>query len=185
MADPITFGQPTVPPQKFASKTWSDLPQGVRTAFVVVGSGVALFSAWKLYKFLEKRAQEARGRQVVKETKDTLKDLEKSGIKPSYSDSQYLSWAQNIQVQMDGCGTGSDKLYGIFSNMKNDADINKLIVAYGTRTVDKCGLGTGDYSGDLTSTLAYKFSGVEGAMNPYVLTNINAYFTKRGMKFRF
>lgn len=174
-----------IPKESLTKTSWREVHPLAKTAIVLAGAGLATWGIIEGVKYAKKIAREAKSREAVKESKDTLKDLQKEGIKPSYSDSQYLAWAQSLQQQFDGCGTGTDKLSGIYSNMKNDADINKLIVAYGTRTVDKCGLGTGDFSGELTSTMAYKFSGVEGALNPYAVTIINSYFGKRGMKFRF
>jgi hypothetical protein len=69
--------------------------------------------------------------------------------------------------------------------MKNDADIHALITAYGERTVDKCGVGTGDFKGDLPSTLAYKYSGAEGSVTGSSIAMINSILKSNGLTFKF
>lgn len=167
------------------ASTFKQLPTWAKGLIAVAVVGGTGFAAWKVYKVVQKRIQSKSNRMTAKESKKELQNLAEQGIKPTYSDSQFANWAQTLVQAFDGCGTGSEKLYNIFGRMNNDADIHKLIETFGTRTFDKCGIGTGDFTGDLTSAIAYKFSGVEGALNPYVITNINTAFQKKGIKFKF
>jgi hypothetical protein len=59
--------------------------------------------------------------------------LQASGIKPSYSDSQYKAMAQKLFDAMDGAGTYDDDVYAVFDKLNNDIDFIKLDKAFGVR----------------------------------------------------
>jgi hypothetical protein len=62
-----------------------------------------------------------------------LQKLEKKGIVPNYSDSQYYIWADKLESAMFDIGTNEDSVYNVYRNIKNDADFLKLEMAFGER----------------------------------------------------
>ncbi len=120
-------------------------------AVVVVGS--AVWVGWKVYQKSKDRKDTAEGREEIKEVKGDLKELAKKDIKPSFADSRYQSLANQIQESLDGCGTNEQVVIKAFSEMMNDADVLKLVTAYGVREYDNCGYGTGDFKGTLSQAI--------------------------------
>lgn len=164
---------------------WADMPPMAKGIIGVLGTAAVIFAGWKTYKWL-KRKQDTKGSTTdVNQSQSTLNTLGNQGIKMTYPPVQYTTWANTMQQAMDGCGPGWATQLPIWTGMKNDADVHALIVAYGTRTVDKCGVFTGDFTGDLAATLAYKFSGVEGSVFSGSLSDINSILKKNGVTFKF
>jgi hypothetical protein len=60
-------------------------------------------------------------------------EIKETGIKPSYSDSQYRVFADQLYAAMKGWGTNEDAIYNVFRQMKSRVDVLKLIDIYGTR----------------------------------------------------
>lgn len=60
-------------------------------------------------------------------------DIASTGQQPSYSDSRYEQWADQLETAMYGAGTDEQMVYQVMNYMKNDADVLKLISAFGTR----------------------------------------------------
>ena len=167
-----------------SGKFWSDMPmwaKGVTRTIIVVGFA---FAGWITYKFIKKMGESRDDNDAIRDSSSALNQLQHSGITPSYNPSQYSSWALIFKEAMDGCGDGAINTIPIFKNMRNDADIHSLIKAYGVKTVDKCGIGNGDFTGNLPATLAYKYSGVESTL-PFGLGGINSILQKNGLTFRF
>jgi hypothetical protein len=59
------------------------------------------------------------------------------GIKPSYPDSMYSMWANAItSAGFNTLGTNEQAIYDVFKKMNNNADIVKLIIAFGEQRVE-------------------------------------------------
>ena len=121
-----------------------------------------------VYKPIKAKLSSGNYQAAVNQSQTALNQLAQQGVKPSYGEAQYTSYANSLTSAFDGC-TGANNanqfwsiLEPIFQAMKNDADVYALIKAYGVRTFDKCGLFTGDFTGDLSASLGEKFSGTEG-----------------------
>lgn len=124
---------------------------------------VILVILYLLYKVIAGviRKSKARGNYnaAVNQAQDALNQLSTKGVKPSFAQSQYSTWADSIEQAFTGCGRGwSTVLKPTFDKIKNDADVFALIQAYGVRTIDECAWGT--FEGDLGATIGYKFSGL-------------------------
>lgn len=69
--------------------------------------------------------------------KATLKDLngelKKRGLTPSYIDSNYKALADQIHEAMKYLGTDEDAILSVMRKMNNDADLLKLMDAFGSR----------------------------------------------------
>lgn len=142
--------------------------------------------AWGIYTWIRNWIAERDFNKAVKQSKDALKNLADQGIYPTYSPAEFTIMANTLQQALDGCGAGFDEtLAPAFGKMRNDADIYKLIESYDVRKVDKCGLFTGDFTGDLGATLTYKFSGLEDYLIDGSLEKINTILKNNGLKFTF
>lgn len=147
---------------------------------------IVILIAYRLYRWLMNTLDERNFNKAVLQSKSQLDALSKQGIFPSYAQADYTIMANGLQQALDGCGAGFDeKLKPTFQKMKNDADIYRLIEAYDVRKVDKCGLLTGDFTGDLAATLTYKFSGLEDYMIDGSVTKINDILKSNGLTFSF
>lgn len=150
-----------------------------------------ILAIYFIYRWLKNMANASNYNAAVNQSVTALHELAAHGIKPSYGQAQYTSWANNLQGVFEGCSAaGSSTAFWetvepIFKAMKNDADVYALIAAYGVRTIDKCGLFTGDFEGDLAATLSEKFSGIEGTIIKYNTSDINAILKSNGLTFTF
>lgn len=81
----------------------------------------------------------------------------KQGMRPSFVDSQYKLFADTIYSSGFDVlfGTDEDAIYAVFRRMNNDLDVNKLIVAFGTRRIE-FSTATASLGGFLTSELDEK-----------------------------
>lgn len=147
--------------------------------------------AYLLYRWIRGMIRASKYNAAVNQSNTALNQLAQQGINPSYAQAQYTSWANNLEGAFEGCsaaGSASsfwETLEPIFKAMKNDADIYALISNYGVRTIDKCGLLTGDFEGDLAATLSEKFSGLEGVVIGYNTSDINKILKANGLTFTF
>lgn len=114
-----------------------------------------------VYKAIDGKIKRDRAKKnynaTVSQAQTAITQLANQGVIPSYAQSQFSSWADEIQVAFTGCGAGWLVVKRIFEKMKNDADVYALIQNFGTRTIDECGWGSRE--GDLSALIAYKFSG--------------------------
>ncbi len=107
-----------------------------------------------------------------------LKELGKTQ-KQNFPDATYQSWANSIFVLLDGCDFGKNEyaVGQIFAKILNDTDYLKLVKAFGKKTINNCGWGSGTYIADLPTVI-----------NKELLTitamQINSFFAKKGMKSR-
>ena len=147
---------------------------------------VLLLLAYGIYRWISNWIAERDFNKAINRSKDELKKLAQKGIYPTYTSADYAIMANTLQQALDGCGAGFDEtLAPTFQKMKNDADFYKLITAYDIRKVDKCGVFTGDFNGDLAATLTYKFSGVEDYLIDGSVTKINAILKNNGLTTNF
>lgn len=163
-------------------KWFTGKPLWLQIAIIVVIS----FILYRIYKWIKTKAEAGNYNAAVNQSQTALNELIAQGVNPSYGQAQYTLLANTIQQAMEGCGAGYDEtLKPAFEQMKNDADIYSLIKAYGVRTVDQCDWLTGDFNGDLASTLANKFSGLEDYFQDGSISKINEILKKNGLTFTF
>lgn len=105
-----------------------------------------------------------------------IRDLEKIGIKPSYPDSQYLSWSEKLQYALNYFNTDEDAVYSVFEKLKNQADLNKLITAFGVRPIETFVFITEDV------TLS---EAITSQMDTDEIKKVNGILAKKGINFNF
>lgn len=121
-----------------AKKTFFNTPWGERGAVeriaLIGGGAIALFVGYKFFKNIGDLYRTTRGKiQAGAE----LGVLETKNILPNYTATQYNIMAEQLYVAMKNYwysyGTDEDSIKAVMVKMKNDADVLKLIQAYGNR----------------------------------------------------
>lgn len=111
-----------------------------------------------------------------------IKNLSNKGLKPSYKDSQYTSFANTIYNGMRYC-VGDD--YGTveetMKKMNNDLDVAKLIKAFGLRQ-DSC-FGINGAQMDLFTYIQKELGNDYGGLTNYRVQRINADWKKKGITY--
>lgn len=96
--------------------------------FLVIA--IVAFVVWRIYvKFTA--YQKANASSVAQ--KAELKVLEEKGIKPSFAQYTYDSWAEKLYTAMKGAGTDEGMIFSVFKQLKNDVDFIRLDQAFGIR----------------------------------------------------
>jgi hypothetical protein len=111
-----------------------DITKNVTTKKVLVYSAVGV-GAYFLYKGIKKALGFSTAAVAALQEQN---EFIKQGMRPSYVDSQYKLFADTIySAGFDVLfGTDEDAIYAVFRKMNNDLDVNKLIVAFGTRRIE-------------------------------------------------
>ena len=170
MAMPMQY-QPVMTSQ--SAQVFQGMPQTAKIIIVSVVSAGVLFTAYKLYGYFSNLAASQSGKKEVSDVNSQLTTLQNQGISPSYPDAQYDTWANELKPALSGCGTNSTVMNGVITKLNNDADVYKLVTAFGVPTLDGCVYGTS--VGSLAAALANK-----GQTN-----NVNNILKLHGITYRF
>lgn len=178
---------------KGAYQYYKEMPTWAKGVTVVGVLLVGYIAVKKGYQIVDNAIMKAKAKKSLKDIAVEQKVLEESGIRPSYSESQYKAWADSIQKQFDGCDVSmpvpvlpgvdlsySGKvLYNILLQLKNDMDFLKLVKAWGTRTYDQCGWFTGDVE---NATL---YAAVSDELRSGEIKILNETLAGQGISYRF
>ncbi len=181
---------------------WNGLPPWAKGVVAVGGLAVVYFGGSAIYKVIKRKIESANARRTKVEFEDDLRRLVNRGIKPTYLQSQYLGWADQIQNQFSGCdskqnvfdmsdpllgwaGTysGSGKLFvTIAKSLRNDADFAALVISYGVRTYPQCGSIFGfNLMGEVTENL---FGAIADELDQGERDGINKFLESKGITYR-
>lgn len=149
---------------------------------IIAGTIAAGAIAWfgivnPVRKLIIKKLDESKTAKEGKEASQALSDLVKLGIEPTITDAQAESFSNSLVSAFGGCGTDEDAIYYVMSQLKNDADVYKLINKYGTRTYDGCLWGSGQNK-SLSGAISDELDVFEKAQ-------VNAILKKNGVSFQF
>ena len=90
--------------------------------------------AYLLYKvFTKLTADKPSNENILDASSNEIKTLQQAGEVPSYSDTQFATWADKLQQAMSGQGTDEEEIGAVFKFMQNKADVLKLIKTFGVR----------------------------------------------------
>ena len=154
---------------------YKEQPTAIKGAIALVGTLVVGYAAFTVFGLLKKKTSELTDTNLVGNRKD-LADVQRQGVKPSYSDSEFQAFAAQLHSAMDRIGTDTDAIYRVFGKMKNKADVLKLIEAYGKRPLWVSFLNTPDMN--LFDSLSNELSGDE-------LDKINKILKDKGINYQF
>jgi hypothetical protein len=154
---------------------WNSLPTWAKGVIAVVGvlavGGIAFGVYRSVKKAIEGIKEGKEDREIKDETSQELNQLQNQGINPTLSDSSAVSLANYIESALNGCelsGTEAEVVKAILSQVNNQADWLKLQNAYGSRTTDNCGFGTGDSKQDLKGILTSDLDGYNYTFTLYI-----------------
>ena len=132
--------------------------KNLKIAAYVAFGGLALYAAYTIVKKIletigvvdskEDKANAKDQEKALDQAKKDALELEKTRkkstvltkeqkrlIQLSYQKSKYMDLANQLFTAMDGIGTDNEAITSVFKQIKNVADLNELIIAYGTRTL--------------------------------------------------
>lgn len=159
--------------------TLNKLPKPVK----YVAYAGAAYGAWRLVNMFMRHKNPTKTPTELEAELPTLPA-------PTFTDAQFNIWADSIQQQFAGCDysialpgqlTGSGKvLNNILKQLNNDADFAKLVITYGTREYDQCGIWpmSGNFRGNLNQAVTDELASNEISM-------LNSTLASRNIKYRF
>lgn len=183
-----------------ANKTfeiWKSLPTWAKGVVAVGGLAAVYFGVRGFLNKLKADAAMKDQLQTQTNQENQLQANIDNGIRPSYQQSQYNQWADELQNQFDGCdvsfrfpfdprifgnqnwsGSGA-KLATIVLDLKNDSDFLALSTAWGSsRTYDQCGPWTGNFTGNLSQAVTDELTQDE-------INALNSYLSSKGITYKF
>lgn len=162
-----------------AYKFYEGLPSWGKAALIIGGGAIAWFGVLNpIRKVIMGKLDMAKMAKEGKDARDAISDLSRKGIKPTITDAQAQSFANSLVSSFSGCGTDESAIYGVMSQLKNDADVYKLISTYGIRKYDECGPWTGNVEGSLSAAISDELDIMEKQQ-------VNTILKKNGVKFQF
>lgn len=152
-----------------AGNYFTQLPTWAKGILAVGGLAIVAFVGYKIYKKIQQQKESSEEKDVIKDIKNEERNLIQQGLKQTFNDSVYESSANFIFQKLDGCETSSSELQVMSEVLRvcqNKLDWTKLVGAFGTRTVDNCGIGTGDTDYSLPTLLKDQLDSTEiGGVN--------------------
>lgn len=109
--------------------------KGVENVILIGGAALAVYL---IYKNARHNKEIAEANTAAEQAGKDLSDLENLGILPTLYDTEYENFSQELVQAMNGCGTDEASIYSVFGKMANDADVLKLIQAFGVRYYQPC-----------------------------------------------
>lgn len=163
---------------------YSELPSWAK-GVVVIGGGLVLYLIGsRVIKTVFPSEQQKRNRELAKNVDEEIKDLSKRGIKPSFVDSNYNTFANTIYNGMR-YAVGDD--YGIvettLKKMKNDIDVAKLIKAFGERQNYAFGIPTGSAM-DLFTFVQSELGNEWFGITNYRVKSVNTDWKSKGISYQ-
>ena len=154
---------------------YKDLPSWAKGVVVIGGIAIVYFTTKSILNRIKLSAESKKDRETIKTQEKEIKDLETTGTKASFPESQYRTWASQLKSQFDGCdgsfgrpilqfipptwlgnimwSNSGAMTANIFYKLKNNIDFLKLSSAFGIATYDQCGLFNGNFTGNLQSSI--------------------------------
>jgi len=155
------------------SAKFSELPPWAKGVIGVGGILVAGFVVYKIFKKFS--STEATDRAEASAVETELKE-EMARTKLTYPESQYKSFASQIEIAGFDIGTDEDAIYSVFRKLKNNADFLALTQAWGKPNRKIYDWGIGRYM-TLAQFIRYEMSNRE-------VDKINAILGAKGIKYR-
>jgi len=166
-------------------KYYEQQPSAVK---VIVVAGIGLLG-YSIYQAIKRNEDEKNASKAATAAVSELAALAARGIYPSYGDSQFYVFINTLVQSMTGCGTDTDMIFHVFRQIKNEADVRKLIQLFGVQYYQPCvwtspvsyaiwQVNDKAYGGDLATWLSYDLSQSE-------ISTINSILKGNGLIYQF
>jgi len=107
--------------------SFDKLPSISKNIVVIVTIIIIIIIFFNTYKWLKKIINKSKAEEEEEY-------LVNQGVQPTFSDSQYITFANQIQTACDVLsGTDEESIFDVFKKLKNDLDYLKLYTSFGTR----------------------------------------------------
>jgi hypothetical protein len=180
-----------------AVQFYNSLPPWAKGVVVVGGLAVTYLVVKGILDKIKSDAALKQQRGTLDNQNQELQNIINAGIKPTFPQSQYGQWADEIQNQFEGCDytnpipfvpptwlfnhnwSNSGAMFAnIVLKLENDADFLALQTAYDIRTYDQCLWGTGNVTGTLSKAVNDELQDVE-------INSINQYLESKGITYKY
>jgi hypothetical protein len=118
-----------------------------------------------------------RKKSTAQQEQDALQNESSNAGTPSYPNSQYFAWANQLETAMFDWGTDEAAIFNIFEQLNNNADFLKLKQAFGTR----------NYSGGIVPFIYGSYTLDEWfaeELNQTDIATINSILASKGIIYR-
>lgn len=122
----------------FYQKYYADQPGWAKGIVNVLVVGGVAFTGYTIYRNAKKRREIEEANAAAQYADAELIRLAQRGIRPTYLGSEFELMAGSLVQAMNGCGTDEDMILDVFSKLRNDADVLKLISIFGVRFYQPC-----------------------------------------------
>jgi hypothetical protein len=175
-------------------KYYTDLPGWAKGVVIIGGLGIVYIVGSTIYKKITSVSSIIDAQNKLNVVNKDLNIKKKSGEQPSYTESQYNNFADEIEeankpahlnivplptwlgnVAWSNQGIGMRE---VFRQIKNDTDFLLLQKAYGIRTIKKNFLFGGEYTGSLPQL-------VNHMLTHYEVGGINDILESNGVTYKF
>lgn len=174
---------------------FESLPPAARGLLVVGGVGAVAYAAIKITKAIkDKKNADAQYAQVNQAGND-LQILRQNGVRPSFIQSTYAEMANTLAYAMGGCNVNYDTIYSVFDQLKNTADLQSLVLAFGVRKVNGCWFNPMNFEYGLWNRLtgteptlslpATINAGMQSGWDDDMLDKINEILSNKGINYKF
>jgi hypothetical protein len=163
-------------------KFYNDLPNWAKGVVAVGGIAIIGFFGFKIYQDIKRKRGLKQAGQSADEASAELKNLSSKGVNPTITKTQATNFSNSLVQAMNGCGTDENMVNGVFSKLKNDADVYLLIQQFGVRFYTPCSVSSPisfakylindqSFGGDLATWLSYDLTSSEIAKINTILKN--------------
>jgi hypothetical protein len=170
--------------EKGLYKFYKELPswaKGVLAISAVAGVGLI---GWKIYRAVNPSDEEKKNALLLKDIDSEIARLRKKGIKQSYADSQYKTFADSCWEGMKYCvGDNYGNVEDILKSMKNDLDVLLLQKAYGERQLYCFGIPAGSKK-ELFQAVKSELGNEWGGVTGYRVNSINSNWKDKGITYQ-
>lgn len=163
---------------------YKDLPAWGK-AVTVIGVGLVTFYVGRrLYFGLFPTEEQRKNKELVNNINTEIAKAQKSGLKQSYTDANYNTFANTIYNGMRyAVGDDYGTVEKTMKSMNNDLDVAKLIAAFGARQNYMFGIPSGSKM-DLFTFIQSELGNEYLGLTNYRVKNINEDWKKKGITYR-
>lgn len=155
---------------------------------VIAVTGIALLG-YTIYRRIRHNQEVKEANTAGDIALSEIQKLANQGVYATYTDAQYEAFSQALVQSMNGCGSDMNKIKQVFSQLQNDADIQKLIAQFGVRYIEPCWYSQADayaiwlfndqaYGGGLPTWLSFKLDSSE-------IVQVNGILRSKGVNYQF
>jgi hypothetical protein len=169
---------------KNLGKYYQELPPWAKGVVFVGGALVVYMVGSRIYKKVFPSAKDVANRQLSNNVSSEIRKFENKGLKPSYNESNYITFANTIYEGMRYCvGDNYGAVEENLKKMNNDLDVAKLVKAFGQKQNYCFGLPTGGAM-DLFTFVKKELGNDFGGLTDYRVKSVNSDWAKKGITYK-